>query len=58
MATRHENQVVDDLDGAPIHDGEGKQITFFIGDRNYEIDLSRANADDFYSALEACSSLS
>ncbi|PNW09423.1 hypothetical protein C1632_10280 [Microbacterium testaceum] len=51
MATRHIAQLTDDLDGAVLEDGEGKQITFSIDGRAYEIDLSDTNADSFYKAL-------
>ena len=51
MATRHIAQLTDDLDGTVLEDGEGKQITFAIDGRAYEIDLSTANADSFYKAL-------
>ena len=51
MATKHIAQLTDDLDGSVIEDGEGKQITFSIEGRAYEIDLSANNADKFYQAL-------
>ncbi|WP_431795256.1 histone-like nucleoid-structuring protein Lsr2 [Microbacterium enclense] len=51
MATRHIAQLIDDLDGTVLEEGEGKQVTFSIEGRSYEIDLSDANADKFYSAL-------
>jgi hypothetical protein len=51
MATRQIAQVIDDLDGTTLDEGEGKQITFSIEGRSYEIDLSEKNADKFYSAL-------
>lgn len=51
MATKHIAQLIDDLDGTVIDNGEGKQITFSIGGRAYEIDLSDENADKFYKAL-------
>lgn len=51
MATRQISQVIDDLDGTTLDEGEGKQITFSIEGRSYEIDLSAKNADKFYAAL-------
>ena len=48
MATRHIEQITDDLDGTVLEQGEGKQITFFVEGRAYEIDLSAKNADEFY----------
>lgn len=51
MATKHITHLVDDLDGTVLDDGEGKQITFSIDGRHYEVDLSTRNADKFYGAL-------
>ncbi|MEV7767858.1 Lsr2 family protein [Microbacterium sp. NPDC086615] len=51
MATRQIAQVIDDLDGTTLDEGEGKQITFSVEGRSYEIDLSEKNADRFYAAL-------
>ena len=51
MATRHIAQLIDDLDGTGLEEGEGKQITFSVDGRAYEIDLSTSNADSFYKAL-------
>lgn len=51
MATKHIAQITDDLDGTVLEQGEGKQITFSIEGRAYEIDLSDKNADKFYKAL-------
>jgi hypothetical protein len=51
MATKHIAQLIDDLDGTPLEEGEGKQITFSIEGRAYEIDLSEENANKFYEAL-------
>jgi hypothetical protein len=51
MATRQIAQVIDDLDGTTLDEGEGKQITFSIEGRSYEIDLSEKNADKFYAAF-------
>lgn len=43
--------MVDDLDGTVLDTEEGKQITFSVDGRAYEIDLSEENADKFYKAL-------
>lgn len=51
MATRHIAQLIDDLDGTALEEGTGKQITFSVEGRSYEIDLSDENADKFYKAL-------
>ena len=51
MATKHIAQITDDLDGTVLEQGEGKQITFSVEGRAYEIDLSDKNADEFYKAL-------
>lgn len=51
MATHHIAQLTDDLDGSVIENGGGKQLTFSVEGRAYEIDLSDQNADKFYKAL-------
>ncbi|KTS91144.1 hypothetical protein NS183_05710 [Microbacterium testaceum] len=51
MATKLIAQITDDLDGTVLEQGEGKQITFSIEGRAYEIDLSDGNAEKFFSAL-------
>ncbi|MCJ1709545.1 Lsr2 family protein [Microbacterium sp. VKM Ac-2923] len=51
MVTKHIAQITDDLDGIVLEQGEGKQITFSIEGRAYEIDLSVKNTDKFYKAL-------
>ncbi|SIS10771.1 Lsr2 family protein [Microbacterium sp. RURRCA19A] len=51
MATRQIAQVIDDLDGTTLDEGEGQQITFSIEGRSYEIDLSEKNAEKFYAAF-------
>lgn len=51
MATKHITHFVDDLDGTVLEEGDGKQITFSIEGRSYEIDLSDRNADKFYAAV-------
>ncbi|WP_366001928.1 Lsr2 family protein [Microbacterium sp.] len=51
MAIKHITHLVDDLDGTVLEEGDGKQITFSIEGRSYEIDLSDRNADKFYAAV-------
>lgn len=51
MALKHITHLVDDLDGSVLEEGQGKQITFSLDGRAYEIDLSDRNADKFYSAV-------
>ncbi|WZH39006.1 MAG: Lsr2 family protein [Microbacterium enclense] len=51
MAIKHITHLVDDLDGSVLEEGEGKQITFSVEGRAYEIDLSNRNADKFYNAV-------
>jgi len=45
MAQRTLIQLVDDLDGTELADGEGETVTFALDGSTYEIDLSRENAD-------------
>lgn len=51
MATKHVTHLVDDLDGSVLEDGEGKQVTFSVEGRSYEIDLSADNANKLYEAF-------
>ncbi len=51
MAIKHITHLVDDLDGSVLEEGDGKQITFSVEGRSYEIDLSDRNADKFYAAV-------
>lgn len=51
MATKRVTHLVDDLDGSVLEDGKGKQVTFALEGRSYEIDLSSDNADKLYEAL-------
>jgi hypothetical protein len=51
MAIKHITHLVDDLDGTVLEEDGGKQITFSIEGRSYEIDLSDRNADKFYAAV-------
>jgi len=47
MAQKIITQLVDDIDGKELHDGEGETITFALDGTTYEIDLSLKNADTF-----------
>lgn len=51
MATKHVTHLVDDLDGSVLEDGEGKQVTFSVEGRAYEIDLSADNAAKLFEAF-------
>lgn len=51
MATKHVTHLVDDLDGSVLEGEEGKQVTFSLEGRSYEIDLSADNADKMYEAF-------
>ena len=52
MASRTIVQLVDDLDGKEIADGEGRTISFSFSGVDYSIDLSSKNAEKFQKALE------
>jgi hypothetical protein len=45
-------EFVDDLDGTVITDGAGGTVSFAIEGKSYEIDLSGANTEKLYAALE------
>jgi hypothetical protein len=51
MAKKVTVQLVDDLDGTPIPDGEGATVVFSIDRRSYEIDLSDENQEKLRDAL-------
>lgn len=51
MATKRVTQLIDDIDGSVLDEGDGKQIVFSIEGRSYEIDLSDGNADALYRAF-------
>lgn len=50
MAQKVTIELVDDLDGNPISDGGGT-VTFALGKKSYEIDLSTANKEKLEKAL-------
>ena len=51
MAQKTFIQLVDDLDGGALGDGEGKTVTFALEGVSYEIDLSQAHIDELTEAL-------
>lgn len=52
MAQRVITQLVDDLDGKELKEGDGETVTFALDGTSYEIDLSRKNADKFRGVLQ------
>ncbi|MEV7618903.1 Lsr2 family protein [Microbacterium sp. NPDC089321] len=52
MARKIIHQLVDDIDGEVLDDGEGETVTFSIDGTAYEIDLSEKNAAGMREALE------
>lgn len=44
-------QLVDDIDGTVLENGDGSTLRFALEGRTYEIDLSDENADKLRSAL-------
>lgn len=51
MAQKVLIQLVDDLDGTELRDGDGETVKFGLDGRQYEIDLSQANAKRLRDAL-------
>ncbi|MCY1718681.1 Lsr2 family protein [Microbacterium sp. SL62] len=51
MATKHVTQLIDDLDGTVLEEGDGQQMAFSVDGRSYEIDLSESNAADLRRAF-------
>lgn len=52
MAQRVKVELVDDLDGTEIADGEGQTVTFGFGNVAYEIDLTNDNAKVFEDLIK------
>lgn len=52
MAQRTRIELVDDLDGTVLDEGDGETVTFSLTGVSYEIDLSRSNAEALRSVLE------
>ena len=51
MAQRTIVQLVDDLDGKELTDGQGQTVTFSLDGVSYEIDLSNKNAQKMRQAF-------
>lgn len=51
MVQKTFTQLVDDLDGIPLIEGQGKTVAFALEGVSYEIDLSEAHVDDLTKAL-------
>lgn len=47
MAQRVITQLVDDIDGKELKEGDGETLTFSLDGTSYELDLSHKNADKF-----------
>lgn len=52
MAKRVIEQLVSDLSGKDIKDGEGETVKFSIGSTSYQMDLTEAEAGQFYDAVK------
>ena len=52
MAQRTRVELVDDLDGTVLDQGEGETVTFSLSGSTYEIDLSSSNAEALRSVLQ------
>lgn len=51
MARRIIHQLVDDLDGTELGDGEGETIRFGLDGKSFEIDLSAEHAQQLRDAI-------
>lgn len=51
MAQKVFVQLVDDLDGTQISQGEGETVHFALDGKQYEIDLTKAHANELRHAL-------
>lgn len=45
-------QIIDDLDGAALADGDGETVSFALDGAQFEIDLSDANAEELRARLQ------
>jgi len=52
MAKRVIEQLVSDLSGKDIKDSEGETVKFSIGSTSYEMDLTEAEAGQFYDTVK------
>ncbi|WP_066911861.1 histone-like nucleoid-structuring protein Lsr2 [Millisia brevis] len=48
MARRTTVQLIDDVDGSVIKDGQGETVEFSLGGVQYSIDLSNKHANELY----------
>lgn len=53
MAKKVVIQLVDDIDGTAIDEGEGQTVTFALDGQTYEIDLTNEKVDEMRAALSA-----
>ncbi|MEI5672635.1 MULTISPECIES: histone-like nucleoid-structuring protein Lsr2 [unclassified Nocardioides] len=51
MAQKVITQLVDDIDGTDLGDGDGETVVFALDGQTYEIDLSTKNAEVLRSAV-------
>ena len=51
MSRKVITQLIDDIDGKPLEDGQGETVLFALDDTDYEIDLSLQNADKLRGIL-------
>jgi len=52
MARKTLVQLVDDLDGSPIAEGEGRTVAITLDGASYELDLSTEHADELDGLLQ------
>lgn len=52
MARRIVHQLVDDIDGTELEEGQGETVHFSLNGTAYEIDLTSEHADELRSALQ------
>lgn len=52
MAQRTRIELVDDVDGKVLADGDGETVAFSLDGTAYELDLSRKNADKFRGVFQ------
>jgi hypothetical protein len=52
MAQKVITQLVDDIDGKELKEGQGETVTFALDGTTYEIDLSNKNADAMRGAFQ------
>lgn len=52
MARRTTVQMIDDVDGSLIKDGQGETVEFTIGGVSYSIDLTTKHANELYEQFQ------